>query len=115
MTEQLLLSAGIAAFIAVLVNLLKVVKWIKPEGEGWFNAGRASTIFNLVAFVAGAVLGLVRPDFDLAHLDGLFAQAAEALYYVGLFAAQVIASPLVHQELRKLNIPGISKSFSKEQ
>lgn len=56
--------AGLGGFISILVNVLKAVGVIKDgTSEGWFQA------FNLVAFIAVAVVYFVKIPVDWSMVD----------------------------------------------
>ena len=98
---------GLAALIAMLINIGKVVGLVKDGDAGSWSAG-----LNLAALVVLVVLKLFRPDLELEKVDVELGALAQILGLVLSLLSQVKVSLNVHGFLSGLDIPVISKSFS---
>ncbi|MBX3004577.1 MAG: hypothetical protein KF821_01970 [Anaerolineales bacterium] len=107
--EQLFTSflalAGVAALVAVLVNIGKLVGWV-PDGA----APTAALLLNLGAFVVFAGLKIYAPDVDVAGLDAGAQQIATILVQVLAFVAQLGVSRAANAAVRGVPVIGYSHS-----
>jgi predicted anti-sigma-YlaC factor YlaD len=77
---NVLTLAGIAALIAVLIEIAKKFHWIPDGYAGW-----AAVVANIVVFAIAAVAGYL--EFDLTAFDELCMMLAELLLSIsGSFA-----------------------------
>lgn len=98
---------GVSALIAVLVNLLKVIKIVKDGTSAQWAAG-----LNLLAFIALVAFGVFRPDLTMEILNGYAGQIATVLLFVLGFITQMTGSKPVYDQLKAAKAPLIYKSFS---
>ena len=108
--EQLMALGGLAALIAVVINILKTFGVVK-DGQ----AGLWSTGLNLAGLVALFVVGIVAPEYDIPGLDGQVAQVAQILSLIFAFIMQNWVSKGTHDVLASGKVPVIGKSFSAEK
>jgi hypothetical protein len=99
---------GVAAFIALITNVLKVVGWVKDGTAPIWAAG-----FNLVALILLYLGGILKPGFDLAGVDAILGQAAAIGMLLLEFIVQILASRGVHWAVKGL--PLIGKSFTTDR
>lgn len=94
---------GVAALIAMLINLLKMVGVIKDGDAQKWSAG-----LNLAALIAFIVLRTFYPAIDIAGLD----EAAQAVATIGAvvltYLAQILGAGISYKIVRGL--PGIGFS-----
>ncbi len=103
---QFVTLAGVAAFIAAIVNVAKTFGL--PDGK----APEVSASLSLVAFIALVALRVFRPDVDIQGLDKAAADAAVAVLYVLGFLVQMGLPARVHAFVK--GVPVIGKSYSSE-
>lgn len=107
--EQLFASflalGGVAALVAILVNVGKQIGWV-PDG----SAPTAALGLNLVAFVAFVLLKIFAPEMDVAGLDAGAQQLATILVQVLAFVMQLGASRVANAAVRGTPIIGYSHS-----
>jgi hypothetical protein len=110
--EQLLLQflglAGVAAFIAALVN---ACKYFGVIADG--SAPKISLALSVLGFVALAVLKLFAPDVNIDGLSELAQKAADVIAYVLGFFAMVGLPARAHQFLKSAGVPILGFYFSK--
>jgi hypothetical protein len=107
--QQFVALAGTAALIAALVNAAKATGKV-PDG----SAGNLSLVLNAVAFVVLLIVRLVRPDFNVAQLDGVADELAVLLNGVIAIVLQTGGTKLFHLLFKNLGLPLIGKSLSRE-
>lgn len=98
---------GVAALIAALINILKVVGVVKDG-----TAGQWSAILNLVAFFALVYFAVFQPQIAMEVLDGYAGKIAMVLIFVLGYVIQIFTSPAVHTQLKEMEIPVLGKSRS---
>lgn len=109
LTVQFGSLAGVAAFIASLVNVFKVAGL--PDG----SAPKVASALSLVGFIALVVLHVFAPQVDIAVLDQQAANIAVVILYVlGLVVAMGLPG-LFHNFLKNSNVPLIGKSYSRDE
>ncbi len=97
--------AGVAAFLAAVINIGKAFGWVKDGlAPTW------STVLNLVAFVAFVVLRLFAPEIDIAGVDGAAAQLANTLVAILAFVGQLGVAKGTNAILRGAPVIGFSHS-----
>ena len=96
---------GVAALIAVLINIGKVIGWVKEE-----TAKTWSALLNLAFLVAFVLLKVFAPDFSTEMLDEQAAELAKVAAFVLAYVVQLGSSTFTHMLVR--GIPLIGKSFS---
>lgn len=97
---------GVAALIAVIINVAKTLQWISDgQAQNW-SAG-----LNLIGMALLLMAKVFRPDLDLIELDSQAAQLATALSVVFGYVLQLLSSKFVHQFALK-GLPLIGKSYS---
>lgn len=107
LTVQFASLLGVAALVAVIVNILKVFGIVK-EGMAQYWAAA----LGLLAFVAIAVLGIFRPDLSSVFLDHAAMQIATVLVFILGFITQIAAAPLFHKALSTGSIPLLGKTLT---
>lgn len=105
MLEEIMLLlaglAGLGGLISILVNLLKVVGVVKDgTSEQWVQG------FNLIAFIAVAVVYFMKVQVDWAQVDGWLAMLATFLGFV----AQLFGSKVTYAVTKGAPIIGFSYS-----
>jgi hypothetical protein len=97
---------GVAALIAVMINVAKTLKWISDgQAQNW-SAG-----LNLIGMALLLIAKVFRPDLDLVELDSQAAQLATVLSVVVGYVLQLLSSKFVHEYALK-GLPLIGKSYS---
>ena len=95
--------AGLGGLISVLVNLLKAIGLVKDgTSEQWVQG------FNLVAFIAVAVVYFMKVQVDWAQIDGWLEVLAT---FIG-FVVQLFGSKVTYAVTR--GAPVIGFSYSKQ-
>lgn len=95
--------AGLGGLISVLVNLLKAIGLVKDgTSEQWVQG------FNLVAFIAVAVVYFMKVQVDWAQIDGWLGVLAT---FIG-FVVQLFGSKVTYAVTR--GAPVIGFSYSKQ-
>jgi hypothetical protein len=107
LTVQFFSLLGVAALIAVLVNLGKIIGVVKDGTAMYWASG-----LGLIAFVTLAVLGIFRPDLSTVFLDHVALQIATVLTFILGFITQIVAAPWFHGMLSAGSVPLIGKSFT---
>lgn len=98
---------GVAALVAALINILKLVGLVQDATAGRWSAG-----INLVAFAALVAFGVFQPSLALEVLDSTAGQIAQILLFVLGYLVQIVVSPATHAQLKDMRIPLIGTSFS---
>ena len=96
----------LAALIAMLINIGKVVGLVKDGDAGSWSAG-----LNLAALVVLVALKLFRPDLELEKVDIELGALAQILGVVLTLLSQIKMSAKFHGFLSNLRLPVIGKSF----
>lgn len=107
LTVQFVSLLGVAALIAVIVNILKVFGAVKEGTSAYW----ASSL-GLAAFIALAVLGIFKPDLTLAFLNDAALKIATIMTFVLGFIVQIAAAPLFHKALSTGGVPLLGKKLS---
>jgi hypothetical protein len=107
--EQLMALGGVAAAIALIVNVLKTIGVVKNGQAGTWAAG-----LNLVGLIGLFVAGVVAPEFDIPGLDATIAQVVEILRLIFAFIVQNWISKSTHDVFSSGEVPIVGKSFSKD-
>jgi len=97
--------AGIAAFIAVAINVGKLFNVVKAGDAQTWSAG-----LNLLALVGLFILKVFTPDVDITGIDAQSAQFAQVAQVVIAYVMQLGISKLTHISLRGVPIVGTSQS-----
>lgn len=105
MLEEIMLLlaglAGLGGLISVLVNLLKAIGVVKDgTSERWVQG------FNLIAFVAVAVIYFTKVQVDWAQVDGWLSVLAT---FIG-FVAQLFGSKITYAVTKGTPLIGYSYS-----
>jgi hypothetical protein len=101
--------AGVAAFVAMLINFMKVVKLVK-DGD----AGMWSGILNLAALIILIAVKIFKPDVDVLIIDK-YAQVVTSIGLILLgYVLQIKTSSGVNNTLAKASIPILGKSYEME-
>ncbi len=100
---------GVGALIAVVVNILKTVGWVK-DGQ----APTVSTGLNLVGLILLFAVGVLKPDADVTGADRLAGDLAFVLTTVFGFVWQLVSARLTHQ-MALAGIAVIGKSYTMEK
>lgn len=98
--------AGVAALIAALVNIGKVVGIVKDGDAGKWSAG-----LNLGAMIALVAIRIFAPQYALADLDTAAAGIASALVIVIGYVGQMFVSEKTHDLLNTARIPLVGYSY----
>lgn len=106
--EQLMALGGVAAAIALIVNVLKTVGVVKDGQAGTWAAG-----LNLIGLIGLFVAGVVAPEFDIPGLDATIAQITEILSMIFAFILQNWVSKGTHEVFSSGQVPIVGKSYSK--
>lgn len=110
--EQLLLQflglAGVAAFIAALVN---VGKYFGIVADG--SAPKISLALSVLGFVAMAALKLFAPDVSIEGLNEIAQKAADVIAYVLGFFVMVGLPAQSHKFFKVAGLPVLGFSFGK--
>lgn len=101
--------AGVAALIAALVNVGKVLG-IVPDG----SAAKVSAGLSLAAFITLAALKIFAPDVDVAGLDKQAADLAVAALYILGLVTQLGLPAKFHGFLSNADVPVIGRSHTNE-
>ena len=107
LTVQFVSLLGVAALIAVIVNILKVVGVVKKGTSAYWASG-----LGLVTFLVLVILGVFRPDLTVVFLDAVALKIATILTFLLGFVVQLSAAPLFHKALSTGSIPIIGKKLS---
>jgi len=100
--------AGVAAFIAALVNVAKTFGL--PDG----SAPKVSAGLSLAAFVALVALKIFAPSVDVLGLDKWAAELGVMALYVLGFLVQIGLPAKFHEFLSNSRVPVIGKSYTQE-
>lgn len=98
---------GIAALIAVLINVLKLAGVVKDGTAQTWSAG-----LNLAGLVALFALRIFKPGLDLSEIDKHAAAFAEIAMVIIGYLTQLLSSKLAHLALRQ--VPVVGASFTVE-
>ncbi len=101
--------AGVAAFVAMLVNACK--SFGLPDGY----APKVSAALSLAAFVALVGLKIFRPEIDVTSLDKAAADLATLGIYILGFLVQIGLPAKFHEYLSAARVPFIGKSYTTEK
>lgn len=99
---------GVAALIAVIINVLKLAGVIQDGTAQNWSAG-----LNLVGLVILFVLKIVRPDIDVEEIDKQAGALAEVAVVLIGYISQLLTSKLTHIAIR--DVPIIGTSYSSER
>ena len=107
LTIQFVSLLGVAALVAVVVNILKAFGAVKEGTSAYWASG-----LGLAAFITVAVLGIFKPDLTLAFLNEAALKIATIMTFVLGFIVQIAAAPLFHKALSSGSIPLLGKKLS---
>ena len=107
LVAEFLALVGLAAFLAGVVNLLKLLGIVQDGSSATWSAA-----LNLVGFVLFVALKIFSPDIDVLGLDGMLKTVAEVLVLLLSLFGQVFFSRLVHAHVLR-GVWLVGKSFSK--
>lgn len=96
---------GVAAVIAVVINLLKVFGLVKDGQAPIYSTG-----LNVLCLAVLFALQIFAPEVDVAGVDATAAKFAEAAMVVIGFFVQIGGAKLVHSLLK--GVPLVGKSHS---
>jgi hypothetical protein len=99
--------AGVAALVAVLVQIGKYFGVVKDATANQWTAG-----LNLIAFIALMYFGVFQPSLTLALLDGYASQIAEIAVFILGFLVQMTTSKPVYALLKYAKVPVLGYSHS---
>ena len=97
--------AGFAALIAFLINILKVIGWVKDDQAQTWSAG-----LNILGLAGLLAAGIWFPDLDIEGLDAQVAQFVNVGMVVFTYVIQLLSSKVAHIAVRGATV--IGKSFS---
>ena len=97
---------GIPALIALLINVLKGFKVVKPgQSELW------SKVLNAVVFLSLYLLATLAPDVDLLAFDGIAKTVSDlGLAILGIIPIGSLVSGKVHDGIKGVPVFGMSHS-----
>lgn len=98
--------AGVAALIALVINVLKMAGAVKDGTSQTWSAG-----LNLLGMVALFVLRIVKPDLDIAGVDAQVMAFANVAAVVLGYVIQLLSSKLTHIAIT--GVPVIGKSYGR--
>jgi hypothetical protein len=107
LVEQLMALGGFAAFVAILINVLKTFGVVKDGTSGTWAAG-----LNLAGLIALFALNIVEPGFDVGGVDAHLAQIAQILTLIFNYIMQNWVSKGTHQVLSSGGVPVIGRSYT---
>lgn len=102
---QLTALAGFAALIAFVINLGKVVGFVKDGTAEKWSAG-----LNLVGLIILFSVKIFRPDLDIEGIDQTLLQVANIGTYILGFVLQLGVSKFSNYAVK--GVPIIGKSYS---
>lgn len=109
MFEQIVVEVGalvgFAAFVSVVVNILKYFNVVQDGTADKWVAG-----FNLVGVLALYIARMLIPDWDPAIIDSALGEIAAVAGYILSFVVMLLGSKLTYTAVRGL--PLIGKSHS---
>ena len=101
--------AGIAALIAVVINVLKLAGVVKDGSAQTWSAG-----LNLAGMAALLLLKIFRPEIDLSGIDQQAAALAEVAMVVLGYLTQLLSAKLAHLAVKRVPLIGASFSAGEE-
>jgi len=107
LTIQFSALVGVAALIASVINLFKILNIVKDDTSQYWSAG-----LNLVAFIVLALVGVFKPDLSAAFLDQYAEKIATVITFILGLATMLVGAPLWHKGLSAGKVPLIGKSFT---
>lgn len=96
---------GMAALIAVIINVLKLTGLVKDGNAQTWSAG-----LNLAGMSALFILKVVDPEIDLGKADELAGGFAQVAMLIIGYVSQLLASKATHLAVR--NVPFIGTSLN---
>ena len=100
---------GVAALIAVLINVMKLVGVVKDGQAPTWSAG-----LNLAGLIALLVLKVVKPEFDPGEVDQQAGTLAEIGVLITGFVLQLLASKATHAAVKGVPVIGTSFETTKD-
>lgn len=95
---------GMAALIAVLINLLKLAGLVKDgDAQTW------SAALNLLGMAALFLLKVIRPEFDPARVDQQLEGLAKIAMLIIGYISQLLASKTTHLAVKNVPLIGASQ------
>lgn len=98
--------AGVAALIALLINIGKTAGLIKDGQAGTVSAG-----LNLLGLAGMFALRVFAPDADIPAIDAQLSSFAQVGLVVLTYVSQLLVSKGAHLAVK--GVPVIGKSFDK--
>jgi hypothetical protein len=102
---QWALLLGLAAFIALLVNVLKLLKVVKDGTADKWVAG-----FNLAGMLVIYLLGIFKVQVDLEGVDAQFAELAVVGNFILQYVISLLGSKATYFAVKDLPVIGKSNS-----
>lgn len=99
---------GVGSLIAILINIGKTLGWIKDGQASTYTTG-AGLFVGVLLFIAG----IIKPDLDIAGIDGVVGQVAQIFAMVFSLIWPMLSAKLTHFAVK--GTPVLGKSFSREQ
>lgn len=99
--------AGFAAFVALLVNVLKSVKLVSDGNAETWSAG-----LNLIGLVGLYLLRIIKPDIVPGDTDTQIAVFVTAMTPMVNWILMLLSSKVAHKAVR--GFPFLGRSYSKE-
>lgn len=97
--------AGVAALLAIVINILKTVGIVKDgEAPVW------NVALNIVGLAALFGLKIFRPDIELEGLDQQAAALANTMTVVFTYLTQIGVTKLAHNIVK--GVPVLGKTFN---
>jgi len=95
--------AGMAALIAVIINLLKLTGLVKDgDAQTW------SAALNLLGLAALFVLRVIRPDVDPGRVDEQLGALAKIAMLIIAYISQLLTSKATHLAVKHIPLIGTS-------
>jgi hypothetical protein len=105
---QLAGLGGVAALIALLINVGKTIGFVKPDTAPTWSAGA-----NLVVLILLLVAGVVAPNLGIKGVDAQVGEFAKVGVVIVGYVLQLLASKATHYAVK--GIPAVGKSYSTDQ
>lgn len=94
---------GMAALIAVIINVLKLAGVVKDGAAQTWSAA-----LNLAGLIGLFILRVVRPEVDIAHVDEQLGALAQIAMLIAGYVSQLLASKATHLAVRRVPVIGTS-------
>lgn len=94
---------GMAALIAVIINILKLIGLVKDGDAQTWSAG-----LNLAGLAVLFILRVINPDVDLGKVDEQMGSLAKTAMVVIGYVSQLLASKATHLAVKNVPLIGTS-------